>query len=449
MEKSLPDTMPDFLADATFSVSEFLDFTNSLLQPIKATVQGEITSVSHRANATYFSLNDKTEKAKLDCVIWKFRLNQLSFDLVEGQEVQVYGSPNIYKPFGKFSMVVDKVSPVGEGALKQAFEKLKLKLEKAGYFAIERKRVLPDYPQKIGVVTSEFGDAIKDFRTHLGEFGFQIQLGDVRVEGLQAIDSIVRTIRWFNEQSDPVEVIVLTRGGGSLESLQAFNSEEVAKAIFSSRIPVVSAVGHENDVTIADLVADVRASTPTDAGKILSQYWRALEGQLLASEELLESVIRSLFAKTRTQLHTLDTSLEQNFSHQLGQERQKVAHLQILLLSNIQRFFDQVQLLSARFQSNFMVWGRALQRLQGEVSRHEKEAIRDFQVQLQRSQEKLKHLSAQLQQADPEQKLKQGYSIVRNARGEVVCRDDQIKTGDGIQIKMYQALVQARVEKVE
>lgn len=441
--------MPDFLADATFTVSEFLDFTNSLLQPIKATIQGEITSVSHRANATYFSLNDKQEKAKLDCVIWKFRLRQLSFPLEEGQEVQILGSPNIYKPFGKFSLVVDQVSPVGEGALKQAFEKLKQKLEQAGFFSQERKRALPEYPERIGIITSEFGDAIKDFRTHLGEFGFQLQLCDARVEGLQAIDSIVKAIRAFNEQTAPVEVIVLTRGGGSLESLQAFNSEEVAKAIYSSRIPVVSAVGHENDVTIADLVADVRASTPTDAGKILSKNWRALERQLDTTEDLLESVMRGIFTQVKEKIASLDRSIEQSMEHRLSQQRQKLANLQILLLNNIQRFFDRVRVLSARFQMNFVVFGRGLQRLQDEVSRHERGLIRDFGVQLKRKQEKMKHLTAQLRLSDPEQKLKQGYSIVQKDNGELVCRDDQISVGDRLRIKMYQALVHTAVEKVE
>lgn len=441
--------MPDFLSEATFTVSEFLDFTNSMLQPIKATIQGEITSVSHRANATYFSLNDKQEKAKLDCVMWNFRVRQLAFPLQEGQEVQIFGSPNIYKPFGKFSIVVDQVSPVGEGALKQAFEKLKKKLEQAGFFAVERKRSVPKYPEKIGIITSEFGDAIKDFRTHLGEFGFRLQLCDARVEGLQAIDSIVKAIRFFNEQSNPVEVIVLTRGGGSLESLQAFNSEEVAKAIFSSRIPVISAVGHENDVTIADLVADVRASTPTDAGKIVSHHWRILDAQLRATEQLMDGVIRGLFANTRQELNALEQSIEQGFLHTLQRTRQRVSNIQILLLNAVQRFFDQVRVLAARFQMNFVVFGRGIQRLEDEVGRHERGLLRDFGVQLRRQQEKIQHLSVQLRLADPEQKLKQGYSLVQGEDGKLVRRANQVHPGEKLRIRLYESLIHAQVEKTE
>jgi exodeoxyribonuclease VII large subunit len=441
--------MPDFLSEATFTVSEFLDFTNSILQPIKATIQGEITSVSHRANATYFSLNDKNEKAKLDCVIWKFRLRQLNFPLEEGQEVQIVGSPNIYKPFGKFSIVVDQVSPVGEGALKQAFEKLKKKLEQGGFFALERKRPLPKYPEKVGIITSEFGDAIKDFRTHLGGFGYRLQLCDARVEGLQAIDSIVQAIHCLNEQTDPVEVIVLTRGGGSLESLQAFNSEEVAKAIFSSRIPIISAVGHENDVTIADLVADVRASTPTDAGKILSQHWKLLDSQLSATEQLMEGVIRGVFATTRQELLTLDQSIEQGFLHELQRSRHRVSNLQILLLNAVQRFFDQVRVLAARYQMNFVVFGRGIQRLEDEVARHERGLIRDFGVQIRRHEEKIQHLAAQLRLSDPEQKLKQGYSLVHAADGTLVRRADQVQPGEKLSIRLYESAIRTQVESTE
>lgn len=445
----MPNTSLNLLPDAVFSVSEFLDFTNALLQPIKVTIQGEITSISHRERATYFSLTDPREQAKLECIIWKSRLYQLDFTLEEGQEVQIYGSPNIYKPFGKFSLIADRVSPVGEGALRQAFEKLKQRLEAKGFFAPERKQSLPEYPHTIGLVTSEFGDAIKDFRTHLGNFGFHIEFCDARVEGLQAVDSIVKALRWFNEQPNPVEVIVLTRGGGSLESLQAFNSEEVAKAIFSSKIPVVSAVGHENDVTIADLVADVRASTPTDAGKILSQHWRQLPTQLQSAEALLEGTMRRIIAGVRQELRTLDQEIDRSFLARLHQQRQRLVQLQLSLLNALQRFFDHVRLLATRFQTNWVLYDQVLHRYRDEVARHERELLRDFSVHVHRHREHLKNLATQLQLSDPEQKLKQGYSIVRDATGKIIRHKTQVKRGDSLQITLAQALIYSTVERVE
>ena len=390
------------IAGVTFSVSEFLDFTNELLKPLKVTIQGEVTSVTPRGKTIFFTVSDPDDPAKLECVIWQYRYNQLGFDLEEGAAIQLVGSPNIYKPMGKFSFVVDHINPIGEGALKKAFELLKKQLQQAGFFDPEKKQELPTFPQKIGLITSKNGDAIKDFRTHLGRHGYQIFHKDVRVEGLSAIDSIVEAIQWFNQQPQPVEVLVITRGGGSLESLQAFNSGAVAKAIFASKIPVVSAVGHENDVTIADLVADVRASTPTDAGKILSKNWHDAQTKL---EFYRTSMIQSL-------RRVIDRY--QNKSHQIWQQ---MVHIIEKKLSN------QLETMNQLFGHSVVL----------------------YQHHIQMAHQRLESYHKQLTLSDPQLKLKQGYSMTFNHKGELIRTVSQLKKGEKITTKMYDGNVISEV----
>lgn len=396
----MADSLLDFTQQqAVFSVSEFLDLTNEILQPLRVTVQGEITSITPRGRTTFFSIADASgTNAKLECLIFQYRSRQLGFQLAEGMELQLVGQPNIYKPMGKFSFVVDHASPVGEGALQQAFEALKKQLAEAGFFDPDRKQALPEYPTKIGVLTSAQGDAQQDFLTHLGQFGFQIQRFDVRVEGIQAIDSIVSAITWANQQPDPAEVLVLTRGGGSLESLQAFNSEPVAKAILASKIPVVSAVGHENDVTIADLVADVRASTPTDAGKILSQHWT----------QAADTVARA------------QTELVHRFQLQLQRQSQQVYTQTTTLLSLVTKHFQAVRYQLRQFQVSFERWQRVAQETSQTLRRHSQQLAQLFQFQLRQQRQLLTHYRQQVTAADPKRLLQQGYSIVYTSAGQVV-----------------------------
>lgn len=365
------------------SVSQFLDLVNVELADLPAAVQGEITSLSQREHA-YFTLTDpqSEQPAVLSCALWKFRLKNLPFELKEGMEVQVLGTANIYKPSGRFTFVVEHIAPVGEGALQKAFELLNQKLKAKGYFALERKRTLPEFPIKIGLLTSANGDALRDFRKHLGPFGFQVLHKDIRVEGLNAIPSIVEGLEWFNKESNGVEVLVLTRGGGSLESLQAFNSEAVAQAIFASKIPVISAVGHERDVTIADLVADVRASTPTDAGRVISEHWRLAKGNL---DRLADAI-----------------------TFQFGQ---KLIMLREGLESDLQRLHDHFS-------------DRVLSPLQ----------------------QRFTWLTEQIRLASPENRLSQGYSIVANSRGEVLKNASTVKSSETVQITLHEGSLTARVQ---
>ncbi len=316
--------------DQAISVHEFLEQVNTLLSVQRVLVQGEITRVDRRAGYTFFTLKDTQQEAILSCFAWEYRLSLTSFHLKEGQEIQVFGFPEIYIRSGRFNFHVEQILLLGEGALQKAFEALKKQLEQLGFFASERKKPLPRFVKNIGLITSEAGDAVKDFLTHLGQHDFELSFFNVKVEGIYAIEEIVKALRYFNEQPEPSEVLVLIRGGGSLESLQAFNSEAVARAIFASKIPVLTGIGHEKDFTIADFVADARASTPTHAGRILGDPWSQVETELEHASQTLAVALQHMARRAKDAVDTASQTLEEQIA-------QYIARLKEFLCSEEQK----------------------------------------------------------------------------------------------------------------
>src|SRR4030095_13324655 len=238
-------------------------------------VQGEISNYKlHPSGHQYFTLKD--QRAQIGCVIWRDTMSPLRQPLVDGTQVQVYGTVTVFEVRGQYQLNVQILQPRGVGLLQAKFEALKRKLEAEGLFAPERKRRLPRFPRRIGIVTSPSGAAIRDMLNVLRRRApwLQILINPVRVQGSGAAQEIAVAIREFgtaNEVFAPVELIVVTRGGGSIEDLWEFNEEIVARAIFHSALPIVSAVGHEIDFSISDFVADCRAATPSAAAEIITE----------------------------------------------------------------------------------------------------------------------------------------------------------------------------------
>lgn len=435
----MPVSAPSLFATEppVLSVSAVVELMNVALESFSVTMRGEITQISQRGHV-YFTISDTDpkQKAVLSCALWKFRAERLPFRLEEGLEVQITGKPNVYGPTGRLTFIVEHIAPVGEGALKKAFEQLKKLLESEGLFAPERKRRLPLYPEKIGVITSNQGDAIKDFRTHLGEFGYNVTLYDARVEGLNAINSIVSGIEWFNQHAGDIEVLVLTRGGGSLESLQAFNSEAVARAVYASKIPVISAVGHENDVTICDLVADQRASTPTDAGKILSQHWRLASDTLTSFQQQLPRELQRRINEHRQTVQRHQDRLLSSWTQRLITHRQHLVHTQRILQSATQRQrlrFEQVarqwQLLLRRFEQRCQ---HTTLELQQQPAAWQQRWAR----QLKQNHEQLEQYRKLLRLVDPERLLQKGYSLPYTQDGQLICGPEQLKPGQAMRTRL-------------
>lgn len=269
------------------------------------TVSGEVSQPTTSANGhLYFTLKD--DGASIACVAWRSTVQRFKGVPSHGEHVHVTGDVQVYPPSGRYQIVVKSIEQAGEGALQQAFEKLKKKLESEGLFEASRKRPLPVFPKTIGVVTSETGAAFQDIRSTLEK---RYPLADVKlfhaaVQGVGAAGEIARGIRWFSE-AGLVDVLIVGRGGGSLEDLWPFNEEIVARAIAECSVPVISAVGHETDFSISDFVADVRAATPTQAAVLSTPDVRDLRLGVAEYERRVETVVRGGLDRSRERVNKM------------------------------------------------------------------------------------------------------------------------------------------------
>ena len=295
----------------------------------------------------YLTLKDKS--SQLQAVVFRNIANKIKFELKDGMEVISFGSVTVYEPRGQYQLIINKIEPKGIGALQLAFQQLKEKLEKEGLFDQAHKKPIPFIPQKIGIVTSPTGAAIKDILNIIDRrfANVEILLYPVKVQGEGAAQEIAEAITELNALTD-IDVIIAGRGGGSLEDLWAFNEEVVARSIYNSRIPVISAVGHEIDITIADLVADKRALTPSEAGELVvprkdllldmleklnTRLLQSLTGKLRLSKERLvrvanSYVMRQPFDRLRRWQQRLDEFAQRlniNITHALNTEREKLS----------------------------------------------------------------------------------------------------------------------------
>jgi exodeoxyribonuclease VII large subunit len=276
--------------------------------PSWLTIKGEITDwKEHQSGHRYFSLKD--EESVLPCAMWRGTLAKIKFKPANGLAVLVTGSIDLYVPQGRYKLIVDEMIPAGMGALQLAFEQMVRKLEAQGLFSEAHKKPLPKYPQRIGILTSESGAAVHDIADSINNRWpcTRLYLYPVPVQGPGAAEAIAEAIRDVNRRNDrlKLDVLIVGRGGGSLEDLWAFNEEVLARAIFGSRIPIISAVGHEVDTTVADLVADARASTPTKAGMVAVPDMEDVLSELVHHQRRLTGSIRSQFGLCCEHLQTV------------------------------------------------------------------------------------------------------------------------------------------------
>ena len=276
--------------------------------PSWLTIKGEITDwKEHQSGHRYFSLKD--EESVLPCAMWRSTLAKIKFKPANGLAVLVTGSIDLYVPQGRYKLIVDEMIPAGMGALQLAFEQMVRKLEAEGLFSEAHKKPLPKYPQRIGILTSESGAAVQDIAVSIHNRWpcTRLLLYSVPVQGPGAAQAIAAGIRDVNRRNDKLklDVLIVGRGGGSLEDLWAFNEEVLARAIFDSRIPIISAVGHEVDTTVADLVADARASTPTKAGVVAVPDMQDVLSELAHHQRRLTGSIRGQFGLCCEYLQTI------------------------------------------------------------------------------------------------------------------------------------------------
>jgi len=277
-----------------FSVSEFITLLNIGLKKSEVKIVGEVGQVQFGPTGhVYFTLKDEKEPGIISCIIWKSKYNLFGIDLKEGVKIMAFGHPEVYAPNGRLSFISDTIELAGEGTLKKQYEELKKKLAAEGLFAEERKRPLPLYPQKIGLITSKKGAVLADFLSNIGRFGFKIKMIDSRVEGQEAVADLLSAIKTFSKED--IDLLAIIRGGGSMESLMPFNNELLVREVANFPTPVIVAIGHDKDEPLIDFVADVSVSTPSIVATTISQSWYDLALFLEKQERDIFSRYQAIF----------------------------------------------------------------------------------------------------------------------------------------------------------
>lgn len=391
---------------------------SELSQLVKATLErafpalwvaGEASDVSKpRSGHIYFTLKDAN--AQIRAVIWRSTAARLKFDLEDGTEVVCGGSIDVYPPRGAYQLIVREVEPRGVGALRLKLQQLQQRLAEEGLFDAEHKKPLPRFPRRLAFVTSPTGAAIRDFLEVLRRRwpGVEVLVIPTRVQGEGAAKEIVAGIETANRLSPGLDVLVVGRGGGSLEDLWCFNDEQVVRAIFASRIPVVSAVGHEIDVTLSDLVADVRALTPTEAAELA----------VPSSEELLQG-LHTIRRRLATSLRASAANAKARFTALAGS---RALRRPLDIVHDRSRLIDELEV-----------------RLRRTI---EQEQIR--------SRDRIAHLAERLEALSPLAVLHRGYSVTESLdHGDVIRRADQLTPGDRILTRLANGKVVSQVESAE
>jgi exodeoxyribonuclease VII large subunit len=407
MDLFAKEALPTQDAPAILSVGELTQLIKGMLESTFAGlwVSGEVSEVSRPLSGhVYFTLKDN--EAQIRAVMWRSTVQRQKFELQEGQQVIVRGDIDVYPPRGSYQLVVRSVEPKGVGALQLALKQLQEKLAKEGLFDRERKQSLPPFPRRIAFVTSPTGAAIRDFlqiarRRHAG---VHVLVIPARVQGECAAEDIVRGIRLASRLVPRPDVLVVGRGGGSLEDLWCFNEESVVRAIFASEIPVVSAVGHEIDVTLSDLVADVRALTPSEAAERIVPSAGELSGQLAHLQKRLVSALRGQCITARSRLVSL--------------AGRRVLMRPLDRLGDLSRRLDELQVTLAR-------------------------AIRR---RITSAEDRLKGTAACLESLSPLAVLSRGYSITRRVDdGRIVRAANEVDGGELLTTRLHEGELLSRV----
>jgi exodeoxyribonuclease VII large subunit len=412
-------------------------------------VEGEISNFRPAPSGhVYFTLKDAD--AQLPVVLFRRQAMLLRFRPEDGLHVLVRGRVSVYEQRGQMQLVAETMEPVGAGSLQLAFEQLKARLKAEGLFDAERKRPLPAFPRTVGIVTSPTGAVIRDFLNIVGrrDSGLNILIYPVSVQGDSAPEEIEAALAELNA-SCMVDVIVIARGGGSLEDLAAFNSERVARAIASSGLPVVSAVGHETDFTIADFVADLRAPTPSAAAELITEAQHRIAEHLAEQEHRLERAARFQLLQARQRLTLLPVSRTEG-------------RIQALLHRLEQRLDDLSLRQEGAVSGQLRGYQHYVADLAAAVLRHDprqglaqaRERLAACRTRLDRSLERLLHnsaanvraLNARLQSLSPLAVLDRGYALVLDTQGGLVRSTTQISSGDQVTTRLSDGAFTSRVE---
>ena len=412
---------------------------------------GQVSNFRKRPTHQYFSLKD--DRAVIQATIWSGVYQRLGFDLEEGMKINVVGRVQVYEPSGSYSIIIEKAEPDGVGALAIQFEQLKKKLAEEGLFQERFKQSLPQFSKKIGVVTSRSGAVIQDIITTVSRRfpGVEIVLYPTKVQGEGAAEEIARNIARANERED-IDVLIIGRGGGSIEDLWAFNEEIVVRSIFESRLPIISSVGHETDVTLADFVADKRAATPTAAAELATPVTKLdLLTYLQNQEKRMTTAVKHSLSKKQEALRILSQSvifrqperLYDGYLQRLDQLQLRLKQgLNAELVRNQQKVQEQIHRLE---QLSPII---KIQRYQDRIQQLKKLLRSQMAVTYDAKVAEVKRLSEALLMLDTSRIVARGYAIVK--KGEVVVASAKdLKGNDQVSLLMRDGQVELEVRDVK
>ena len=412
---------------------------------------GQVSNFRKRPTHQYFSLKD--DRAVIQATIWAGIYQKLGFDLEEGMKINVIGRVQIYEPSGSYSIIIEKAEPDGVGALAIQFEQLKKKLSEEGLFQDHFKQAIPQFAKKIGVVTSRSGAVIQDIITTVSRRfpGVEIVLYPTKVQGEGAAEEIARNIVRANERED-LDVLIIGRGGGSIEDLWAFNEEIVVRSIFESRLPIISSVGHETDVTLADFVADRRAATPTAAAELATPVTKLdLLTYLQNQEKRMATAVKHTLSKKKEALGALSQSVifrqpERLYDGYLQRLDQLMLRLKQGLNGELVRNQQKVQGQIHRLEQLSPIF--KLQRYQDRIQQLQKLMRSQMAVTYDAKVAEVKRLSEALFMLDTSRIVARGFAIVKK-EDAVVSSVEDLKVNDQVMLLMRDGQVDLEVKDVK
>ena len=416
-------------------------------------VEGEISNYRKQSSGHhYFTLKD--DRAQLACVMFARAYSARSgLILKDGMQVQTFGRLTVYEARVQYQLVVELVQTRGQGLLQAKFEALKRKLQAEGLFNPEHKKPLPSFPQRVALVTSRSGAALQDMLNILQRRSpwLRILICPVRVQGEGAAGEIADMIRYLDRHqvSLAVDVIIVARGGGSLEDIWEFNEEVLARTIYGCDLPIISAVGHEIDFTIADFVADLRAPTPSAAAELVAPSQEFLRNSLAAKQATLVRLAKQTVEVGVLRLNRLKEARGLRDPSTLIQDRQqKVDQIEARLLQLLRWTVEHHRSHTNRLASLLQAYrpAQVVVRRRAEVAGVQSRLENAAKYQLERAKQKLVSLERSIALLGPEQTLRRGYSITRKTNGEILQRSEDVKPGDEILTRLAEGEVSSRVE---
>ena len=442
------------MADNIYSVSQLNQSVRLMLENQLGAVwlTGEISNFSQPVSGHWY-LSLKDENAQVRCAMFRMKNLRVSFRPTNGMQVLVRANVSLYEPRGDYQLIIESMHLAGEGLLMQQFEALKLKLAAEGLFAQHLKKNLPHFSKAVGIITSKTGAALQDILHILQrrDPSLKIIIYPTAVQGKDAATEIAQMIELANQRQE-VDVLIVGRGGGSLEDLWCFNEEMVARAIFHSHLPVISAVGHETDVTIADFVADVRAPTPSAAAELVSRDQTELLQQLQYRRQRLEIALDRLFAEKQQKLKHLSLRLHnQHPQAQLRIQQQLIMQLshrlQQTLRHHWQKTAENLTALSMRLYKNPLPL--RLQQYEQQLAQLKVRLNSHMNLTLSLQQKQLAHLCGKLDSLSPLKVLARGYSITQNQQNFTIRSMKDVNVGEQIKTRLPDGDIISQVIRLE